>query len=362
MPSSVHFHRAMEAVACIRDDTPPWADILSATKDLIGADSGSLIMLDGAGDLLHVTHVGLAESTLREYAQHYHKLDVLAHAAARQEAGAWLDSNEVIARATLLRSEFHNDYLRKNDQNQILCLLLERNGTRMTGMSFQRAIIEAGARERLSGGDIGTFVRAFQEALASKQSAIVENLLLLEDVFTGFGEAACLVSRGGAVLRMSPLCGSLLDNRQSLTTKRGRLYHPNEAVLPYVLDSIDRAIQTRTRTRATVALSLGSTLLLDISPAPTKLQMVGEPLALVRLRKNSEGGSIETSCLIATFGITPAEARVLAGLAGGLSPVEYAVQNAVSENTVRKQIASLKSKMNCHRVVDLVRQAMLTKS
>lgn len=351
----------MEAVACIRDDTPPWADILTATKNLIGADSGSLIMLDGAGDLLHVSHVGLAESTLQEYAQHYHKLDVLAHVAAKQEAGAWLDSNEVIARTTLLRSEFHNDYLRKNDQNQILCLLLERNSTRMTGMSFQRATIESGARERLSGGDIGTYVRAFQAALARKQAVIVENLLLLEEVFAGLGEAACLVSRGGVVLRMSPLCGALLDNRKSLTVKRGRLYHPNGAVLPYVLDSIDRAIQTRTCTRATVALSFGNTLSLDISPAPTKLQMVGEPLALVRLRRNSEGGTIDTSCLIMAFGITPAEARVLAGLAGGLSPLDYAVQNAVSENTVRKQIASLKNKMNCHRVVDLVRQAMLAR-
>jgi len=352
----------MEAVACIADDAPPWADILTATRDLIGADSGTLIMLDGAGDLLHVSHVGLAESTLREYEQHFYKLDVLAHVAAKQDAGTWIDSNEAIPRETLLRSEFHNDYLRKNGQNQILALLLERNCSRMTGMSFQRATIESGARERLSSGDIGTYVRSFQEALTRKQTAIAENIQLLEQTFSAFGEATCLVSRGGAVVRMSALCAILFDNRQGLSVKHGRLYHPNRAVNTHVLDSLGQAIQTRTRTKATVALSLGDTLSLDISPAPAKLQMVGEPLAFVRLRRNTAGGTIDTSCLIATFGITPAEARVLAGLIGGLTPVEYAIENNVSENTVRTQIASLKGKMNCSRVVDLVRLAILSQA
>ncbi|KAF7964201.1 hypothetical protein AWV80_41005 [Cupriavidus sp. UYMU48A] len=150
----------MEAVACIGDDAPPWTDILTVTRDLIGADSGSLIMLGGSGDLLHVSHVGLADSTLQAYEQHFHKLDLLAHAAAKQDAGQWIDSDEAIERQTLLRSEFHNDYLRKHGQNQIFGLLLERGSSRMTAMSFQRATIESGIRERLSSGHIGAYVRS----------------------------------------------------------------------------------------------------------------------------------------------------------------------------------------------------------
>lgn len=356
--ASVPFQRAMEAVACIADETPPWSDILTVTRDLIGADSGSLIMLDGGGDLLHVSHIGLADSTLQAYEQHFHKLDLLAHAAAKQDAGQWIDTDEAIARQTLLRSEFYNDYLRQHGQNQIVGLLLERSSTRMTAMSFQRATIEPGIRERLGSGHIGEYVRAFQAALARKQQLIAEDVGLLAETFDAFGEAICLVSRGGAVIRMSPRCETLLDNRQGLTVRRGRLFHPNPSVYAQLLDKLGLAIQGRIRTKAAIGLSSGDTLVVDISPAPKKLQMVGEPLGLVRLRRNTEGRNINLSALIATFGITPAEARVLAALVSGRTPLEYAAEHAVSENTVRKQIASLKIKMHCSRVVDLVRMAI----
>ncbi len=359
VPASIHYHRAMEAVACIADAAPPWADILTATRDLIGADSGSFIMLDGAGDLLHVGHVGLAESTLRAYEQHFYKLDLLAHAAATQDVGSWIDSNEAIPRATLLRSEFHNDYLRKNGQSQLLALLLERNGSRMTAMSFQRATIEAGARERLNSGDIGAYIRSFQHALATKQARIAEDIHVLEEAFSAFGEAICLVSQGGAVVRMSPLCGVLFDSRQGLSIRQGRLSHPNGAVRSQLLESLRLAIRTRSRTKAAVALSSGETLSLDIAPARPKVRRVGGPLGLVRLGRNTAARTLDLSCLIGQFGLTPAEARVLAGLVGGCTPLEYAAENSVSEHTVRKQIASLKTKMNCSRVVDLVRMAML---
>ncbi|ODV40977.1 hypothetical protein AWV79_02600 [Cupriavidus sp. UYMMa02A] len=315
-------------------------------------------MLGGSGDLLHVSHVGLADSTLQAYEQHFHKLDLLAHAAVKQDAGQWIDSDEAIERQTLLRSEFHNDYLRKHGQNQIFGLLLERGSSRMTAMSFQRATIESGIRERLSSGHIGAYVRSFQEALARKQRLIADDIHMIEEAFTAFGEAICLVSRGGAVIRMSSSCEALFGNHRSLTVRQGRLFHPNRAVHAHLLDKLALAIRSRICTKAAVGLSSGETLSLDISPAPAKLQMIGEPLALVRWRRNTEGRTSDPTALIAAFGITPAEARVLAGLVGGRSPRAYAIENAVSENTVRKQIASLKIKMHCSRVVDLVRMAI----
>ncbi|MGO4811637.1 LuxR C-terminal-related transcriptional regulator [Cupriavidus sp. 2MCAB6] len=53
------------------------------------------------------------------------------------------------------------------------------------------------------------------------------------------------------------------------------------------------------------------------------------------------------------------DAKVLSGLVAGQSPAEFAVQNGVSENTVRKQVASLKFKMNGSRSVELVRLALM---
>ncbi|WER48802.1 LuxR family transcriptional regulator [Cupriavidus sp. WKF15] len=158
---------------------------------------------------------------------------------------------------------------------------------------------------------------------------------------------------------MSPLCAMLLDGRQGLAIRRGRLSHPNGAVCSHVLDTLHLAIRTRSRMKTAVALSPGETLSLDIAPAPAKLQMVGEPLTFVRIRRNTASRTLDMSCLVAEFGLTRTEARVLAALVGGSTPLAYAAENAVSEHTVHKQIASLKVKLHCSRVVDLVRLAIL---
>ncbi|WP_224079135.1 hypothetical protein [Cupriavidus laharis] len=83
-----------------------------------------------------------------------------------------------------MRSEFHNDYLRKHPQEQIFALLLDRNSERLTGFSFQRSSIEEGAGERLAAGEVGVYVREFQRALAQKRSSMAENLKVLNDTLS----------------------------------------------------------------------------------------------------------------------------------------------------------------------------------
>lgn len=102
----------MEAVACIADDAPPWSGVLAASRELIGADSGSLIMLDGKGALMHVSHQNIGASTVDAYMQHFHKLDMVSQVALKQDVGIWLDTNDSISRKDLLQSDFHTDYLR----------------------------------------------------------------------------------------------------------------------------------------------------------------------------------------------------------------------------------------------------------
>lgn len=126
-----------------------------------------------------------------------------------------------------------------------------------------------------------------------------------------------------------------------------------------MLANIATTLRTRERTRAVVAFDAGATLVLDITAAPARWKMTGEALALIRIRHQHLGSRIDTSGLVSTYGITPAEARVLARLAAGQTPMKLAEEGGVSENTIRKQIASLKSKLCCSRTVDLVRLALL---
>lgn len=362
MPHSSVFQRAMDAVACISADTPPWTDILTTGRDLIGADSGSLIMMNGSGELLNVDHVGLSDATISDYAEHYHRVDLLAHASLGLAPGTWLDSNVAIPRSQLLRSEFHNDYLRKHRQEQIFALLLERNSERLTGFSFQRSSIEEGASEYLAAGEVGVYVREFQRALAQKRSSMAENLKVLDDTLSSLGEAACLVTAGGAITRASDAALAMLDNQDGLTIKKGRLHHPLSGVLAYIQRNLALALVTGAKSKATVSISRGETLVLDIAPASSRLKLANERLLVVRIRRCSAFGAPNVESLVHTFGITQAEANVLAGLVAGLAPAEYAQENGVSESTVRTQVASIKMKLGCSRVVDLVKMAVISQS
>lgn len=350
----------MDAVACIGDDNPPWADILQSSRELVGADSGSLILFDGDGHLQHVSQVGLAQATVDAYANHYHRLDMLAHVAMQQDAGNWLDSDEALPRQALLRSEFYADYLEPHGQKQILALMIERSAHGLCAMSFQRSSVEVGARHRLASGEVGIFVGAFQDALAARQKGRIAALNALDDTFGAMGEGVCLVNGRGMVVHQSAACTELLDDRQALHIRHGRLYHAKPAVCEHVLRQIASTLRTGERTRSVVRLGWGEALALDITRASMRWSLAGAPLALVRVSRRVADGALDPAGLVSAFAITPAEARVLAGLAAGQSPADYAKAHGVAESTVRKQIAALKDKLDCSRTVDLVRLALLT--
>lgn len=362
MSSTVQFRRAMEAVEQISDAAPPWEEILSTARDLIGADSGTLIMMDGRGNLLNMNHVGMADAALQDYVQRFHKLDVVAEAAVGMSAGTWLDSNELFPLPKLQRTEFYTDFQRKHGLVQIVALLLEQNSERKTGFSFQRSIIKEGARSALSQGQVGTYIRTFRATLDRRSQSMANNLRLLDDTFSAMGEATFLLSSGGSVVHASGLAKTLLDNPRSLCIKQAKLWHPNAAVLDRLTLAVATTLRTARRSKIAVSLAWGETLSLDITVADPRIRLSNEPLVLVRMRRNSALNAADADNLALTFNISKGEARVLAGLANGLAPAELAVQNGVTESTVRTQITNLKRKMQCSRIVDLVKLALLAQS
>ena len=59
--------------------------------------------------------------------------------------------------------------------------------------------------------------------------------------------------------------------------------------------------------------------------------------------------------LTAIFGLTPAEAKLAAALAGGLSVNDDAEEAGITENTARWTLKQVQTKTHCRRQADLVR-------
>jgi DNA-binding CsgD family transcriptional regulator len=76
--------------------------------------------------------------------------------------------------------------------------------------------------------------------------------------------------------------------------------------------------------------------------------------ALVLINDPTEKPPAVAALLGRLYGLTPAEARVAAGLVAGASPKEIAEQHAVSLHTVRSQIRQLLDKAGCRRQTQLI--------
>jgi DNA-binding CsgD family transcriptional regulator len=86
------------------------------------------------------------------------------------------------------------------------------------------------------------------------------------------------------------------------------------------------------------------------------IQAGAQPSTLVlTLTSPSRGADLPTDALVQLFGLTPTEACLVAALATGSTPEQYAQQRGVSMTTVRGQLRRIKVKTGLQRQSDLVR-------
>lgn len=206
---------------------------------------------------------------------------------------------------------------------------------------------------------IGANGSARRSRRLQRQQAVAVGWLSIDNAFSSLGEAVLLIGKESLVDKMSTLAPRYLDDANGWTVRGGRLRHAN-AKMQRLFEANCAAVghDRQQRSLATTA-SWGEVFWVDISPAPQTLSPIEGRMMLVRLRRKSAFAMPDVGRLEVVFGITRAEAAVLAGLAAGHSVEEVATLRRASVLTVRKQVASLLSKMECHRQSELVRLASL---
>ena len=92
-----------------------------------------------------------------------------------------------------------------------------------------------------------------------------------------------------------------------------------------------------------------------LSERPRQGEPGGPALAMVRCYPVQQSAEPDATLVAEAFELTPAEARVAAQLARGLSAVEIAAGRGVSTQTIRAQIRAVFEKMGIKRQSDLIR-------
>lgn len=351
--------RALEAAHHLDDPAPPWMDILAAARDVVGADSGSLLMFDGTGALLHLSQVGVDANGERDYREHYHALDLFARDAMSQPAGQWLDTSRMYPLSRFRNTEYYADFMVKYRMAQVQAYILADARNLRAAISFQRGTVDLRAADRLLHGTVAAFFHTLRDGIARRQHAVNSQLASLEEAFSSFDEAICLLGSSGAVIRVSPLAQEIFGG-PLFAVRHGVLWHADPRLRAMLLRHVASTGQTGMRQAMTIPAGGGVTISIDMALAGASLSIAGERCVLLRMQRRDSGGTPpDPDRLAAAFRITPAEARVLAALVSGQTAAAYAASVGVSVNTVRKQIAMLMTKMHCNRQSELVRKAIL---
>lgn len=348
--------RALDAAPHLDGATPPWAEVLEGLGELLGGDSAAYLAFDSTQGLQAFEFRGGDGAARRDYAEHYHAHDIMKPPARGAAAGVWLDSAQCYPQASLERHVFYADFMCKHRLRQILAFITETSATRLSAISVQRSRVDGRIDEVLHSAPVRALTQAVAQALARTLARVGQAIAAVETALASFGEAVLLVTPTGAPAHSpGPAALAWFGRPGALVPRAGRLQHRDPAVQASWLAALRQAAAGHTQTLALPA-GHGAAHRLALAAAPAPLCGSGA-LVLVRIAPERQRKPLQTEVLRLAFGLTAAEAGVLAALAEGLTPTAHAARQGVAISTVRTQIAVLMAKMGCSRQVDLVRKA-----
>jgi DNA-binding CsgD family transcriptional regulator/PAS domain-containing protein len=176
-----------------------------------------------------------------------------------------------------------------------------------------------------------------------------------------------LVDDTRRIVFCNPLAQALLDDGHLLRNQHGLLaarHQPNEAQLLIALRQLALSERSHLHGPAPaesvfMCLQQGGGPRLGLyfyalRPESSMGAFGQQSLALVLLHDPSQQTELDPFVVAATWGLTPAEAKVAVALGKGQSGTEIAQAHGVSHNTVRSQIQSAMGKMGVARQAELV--------
>ncbi|MFS2167024.1 helix-turn-helix transcriptional regulator [Variovorax sp. Varisp62] len=358
MSRDVALRRALDAIAHLDDPHPPWTDLLQGVQQVVGGDSATFILLENGNELLSFQQVNVSAAAQREYAQHFCAHDILIPPTLGAPPGSWFDTHELFSSTFLSRNAYYADFMCRHDARQMLACIVDQGPQRRGGLTVQRNTA-ASARQLLDSTRIRRVTHALWQGLVRRDVRARQWLGDAESAFAAFGEAIFLATPMGTVLRASAGAQEFFGTNRSLRLRGQRLWHPSAQAQQVLAAGLAQAAQSPQLICLSIPGGPAGREHLELARAAPQLSLGEEVLVLARIRfgRSQEAPSMNSLC--STFGITPAEARVLAALVAGQSPKQHAGAQGVSVHTVRSQVTSLMAKMDCTRQVDLVRKALL---
>lgn len=359
--------RFLDLVSEASIDASLWPPVIERLADLVGGDSGFISTLN------ITTGEGAAQTARIDPAEEQR---YFAYYAAKNPLQIVLDpdvyleswrpiivtDDDLMAKETLVRSEFYNDFMKPAGVHSSMMIRLAVNGHDVSAITLNRAK----SRDRFEDAELALarrlhphLIRAFKvgQRLAGADANGFPAMVLDRT-----RHAVILVDQDARISFINAAAERLVGERDGLVIAGGRLTAGNPDAARRLHQLIGQAASREVGRRGGGSMALPTAarrLPLSIAVTPICGERAsgygGQARAMVTVNDLEAELTVPVERLRDLFGLSRAEGRVAVAFAEGHSPKEAAVLLGLSFFTVRGHLVRIFEKTQTNRQAQLVR-------
>lgn len=299
----------------------------------------------------------------RDYAAYYHDRNVWFRGALRHAPPYVARGEELIEDADFQRTEFCADWCSRVGIYHMIGCMFPITTTLVGGSGIHRTRRQGpftDEEKRLYGIIISHLSRALQ--IADRFGMVQRSEALTLDVIERLQVGVLLLAADCRVMFANAVADRLLRDGHWLTCAAGIVRPAHEGSVA----SFARRVRVAATTAAGVGIGTGGIVrlrdpigrALPLLVAPFRSLRLGldqaRPTAVVVVSDPGARRRAQEEAIAALYGLSPAEGRLVALLAGGRSLVDSAARAGISLNTAKTQLASVFAKTGFSRQADLI--------
>jgi len=342
-----------------------WGEFVDDLADLYaGTAAISSQSARGAGARIHASS-GLDPAFGRTYEEYYSQVRPWARTVGAAVPGQVFVPQWLVGDAKYECCEYYNDWLKPQGIHHLFSIPLDRERPLSTFLTISRSrkfgefTAEELALSRKLAPHLQRAVEMHRQlfAVTQQRDAVMQSL-------EGLGVGAVLVTCDGRVRFANRLAETILARADGIAARHGRL----EARTPAITASLHRLIGEAANTGAGLGVASGGVLALprtegdDLHVLVCPIPVGGSgglgpavPTALVFINESGGDFALGPEHLVRLYGLTPAEAKLVSALVGGISLDEYTELAGISLATAKTHLQRVFGKTGWHRQSDVVR-------
>lgn len=350
-------------------DPTDWPRLAPMFARAFGAESSAIFQLNlaqGSAALLGITG-NFDAKAMSEYEAYYHQKDLWAIAMSKSPTGRAMLGTEIVGEAEFLNSEVYNGFAKRIEMFWSVASVMALEKQFMGAIGIHRPHsarpFEADDKHHLD-MLLPHLSRAMM--LQRRLQGLTQNHRLVLDALEKLSVGMIAVDAQATILFANPTAERLLRAGLGLTCRQGSLGATDptkEGELRRLIRQAGLAALGRS-SEAGGVLALprleGRPLSLLVCPLRPHALTLGPsvPAALLIFSDPDASPSTSTQALIEVYGLTPAEARLMAALVDGERLEDYADRHQISINTARTQSKQVFAKIGHGRQADLIREVL----